>query len=154
MNSNTPVYTARIAGHPLLRILVSFPIACFCCALVTDAVYALTADMIWSDFSDWLLAVGVGLGVLAALVGIVDFVADRRMGVRQPAVPLALGGLVVLALALLNNFVHSRDAWTSVVPEGLALSAVTVVAIGLTAWLGTGTVLRADIGPRYEGVRS
>jgi uncharacterized membrane protein len=97
--------------------------------------------------------VGVGLGVLAALVGIADFVVDRRLGVRQPVVPLALGGLVVLALALLNNFVHSRDAWTSVVPEGLALSAITVIAIGVTAWLGTGTVLRAEFAPRYEGVR-
>jgi len=154
MNSDYPGFTARIAGHPVLRVLVSFPIACFSCALVTDTIYALTADMLWSDFSDWLLAVGLCLGMLAAIAGIVSFLADRRMGVRRPAIPLVVGGLIVLGLAGLNNFVHSRDAWTSVVPQGLVLSAITVVAIGVTAWFGSAAVLRTAVAPRFEGVNS
>jgi len=154
MTSDYPGYTARIAGHPILRILVSFPIACFCCALVTDIVYAFTADMLWSDFSDWLLAVGVILGLIAAIAGIVDLIADRRVRIYRPIVPLVIGSVVVLALAILNNFVHSRDAWTSVVPEGLALSAITVVAIIITAWLGAGTTIGLAQGVAYTGVRS
>ena len=41
----------------------------------------------------------------------------------------------MLVLALINNFVHSRDAWTSVVPTGLILSALTVLAMIVTAVL-------------------
>jgi len=37
--------------------------------------------------------------------------------------------LAVFVLALFNAFIHSRDAWTSVVPTGLTLSAVTFVVI-------------------------
>ena len=41
-----------------------------------------------------------------------------------------------MVLALINNFVHSRDAWTSVVPAGLTLSILTVVAMIVTALIG------------------
>ncbi len=46
-----------------------FPIACFGCALVTDIVYWRTADIMWADFSAWLLTVGLIFGVLAAIAG-------------------------------------------------------------------------------------
>ena len=40
-----------------------------------------------------------------------------------------IGNVVALVLAIVNMFVHSRDAWTSVVPTGLILSAATVVIL-------------------------
>ena len=67
--------------------------------------------------------------------------------------PLAIGSAVVLALALLNNLVHTRDAWTSVVPTGLALSALTVLAIIITAVLG-GRAPRRAVQVQYSGVRT
>jgi uncharacterized membrane protein len=118
-------------AHPILLVLASFPIACFTSALVTDLAYAQTANIMWADFSDWLLALGMAGGVLAAIAGLVDLIANRRRHV----LPVVIGSLVALALALLNNFVHSRDAWTSVVPTGLALSALTVLVVLITAWL-------------------
>jgi uncharacterized membrane protein len=153
MKSDTFGPTVRIAGHPVYHILASFPVACLCCALVTDGLYARTADMFWADSSDWLLAVGAILGVCAALAGIVAFFVDRHARGQSPSWPLVFGTPIVLALAILNNFVHSRDAWTSIVPEGLILSAVTVLAIILTAWLGSGTVIRAPAAVQYTGVR-
>ncbi len=129
--------TTRTAGHPLFRILVSFPIACFVAALATDIAYAFTTNMMWADFSAWLLAGGLGLGVLAAIAGIGAAITDRRRGVRRPYAALTLGSLVVLALGFVDNLVHSRDAWTSVVPLGLILSALTVIVMLLTAWAGS-----------------
>ncbi len=153
MNINTPEPVVRIGGHPILRILVSFPIACFCGALVTDLAYAWTADMMWADFSAWLLAVGVIMGVLAAIAGLVDVVANRRARTLRQVFVLFIGSLVVLVLAALNNLVHSRDAWTSVVPLGLAISAITVVVLLVTAWSGSGSVYRPVVGVQYSGVR-
>jgi len=154
MNSATTGATVHMPGHPIFRILASFPVACLFCALVTDALYAVTADMFWSDGSDWLLAVGAILGCLAAVAGITAYAADRRIRGQRPSWPLVIGSPIVLALAILNNFVHSRDAWTSVVPEGLILSAVTVLAIILTAWLGSTTIYREPVGVQYTGYRS
>ena len=45
----------------------------------------------------------------------------------------------MLALASLNSLVHAGDGWTAVVPYGLILSAVTVIVVIATAWLGRST---------------
>ena len=154
MSSYTTGSAARAATSPLFRILVSFPIACFSSALLTDLAYAKTADMTWADFSAWLLAFGMAVGVLAAIAGLVDLVKLRRVPKSRPVWPVALGSIIVLALALINNFVHSRDAWTSVVPEGLALSALTVVVMLGTAWFGGSITRQVVVAAPYPGVRS
>jgi uncharacterized membrane protein len=153
MNSDISVSMARSGGHPILRILASFPIACFTCALFTDIAYVLSANMMWADFSAWLLVVGMVGGVVAALAGIVILVAERRAGVRRPVWPIMLGGLLVLVIAFLNNLVHSRDAWTSVMPEGLALSVVTFLVILATVWLASSAGRRRGVTTPYPGVR-
>jgi uncharacterized membrane protein len=132
---------------------VSFPIACFSGALVTDIAYALTADMMWADFSAWLLAAGIVMGVLAAIAGLVDILATRRLWAPRAALMLVIGSLLVLVLAVFNNLVHSRDAWTSVVPFGLALSAITVVVMLITVWFSSAPAYRRDVSVPYSGVR-
>jgi len=141
-----PAATARIAGHPIYPKLVPFPVVCFIGALATDIAYAATADIMWSNFSAWLLAVGAAMGVLAAIAGFADFLGSRRVRAQWPAWPHMLGNSVVLVLAIFNNFVHSRDAWTSVMPTGLILSAVTVALMLVTAWLGAALVYRHRVG--------
>lgn len=144
--------TERAAGHPVFRVLASFPLAFFSGALLTDIAYAFTANMMWADFSAWLLAAGLGLGVLAAIAGIIGVVVDRRVRPARP-VWLVIGSVAVLALALLDNFVHSRDAWTSVVPQGVALSAATVVVMLITVAGSAGILVRREVAVDYTGVR-
>jgi len=55
-----------------------------------------------------------------------------------------IGNVVVLVLALFNSFVHSRDAWTSVVPSGLILSALTVIVLLFTGWMGGSMVFSSS----------
>ena len=153
MNSETAYVIPQAPSHPGLLILTAFPVACFCCALGTDALYALTSDMMWSNFSDWLLAAGMAMGAIAAIGGIIDAIRFRHARTGRQILPLAIGSVVVLALALLNNFVHSRDAWTSVVPTGLTLSVITVLAIIITALLGARPPRRAA-RVQYSGVRT
>ena len=153
MNSDIPQSTARVAGYPIFRILVSFPIACFSGALATDILYALTADMLWADFSDWLLAAGMVMAVLAAIAGVVDLIAHRRLRPLRHPLLVVLGSLIVLILGFLDNLVHTRDAWTSVVPFGLALSAATVTVMLITAWIGSALGYRPGLDQPYAGVR-
>lgn len=144
----------RIGGHPLLRFLTAFPIAFFTGALVTDLAYWQTANMQWANFSAWLLAVGLAMGALAALVGIVTLIVSRSARAHRPMLPLLLGSASVLLLALFDNFVHSRDQWTSVVPVGLILSACTVIVTLLTIWLASVPREIGAIPVDYAGVRS
>lgn len=136
MIQDTQFVPVRVPYHPALRILSSFPIACFCVALLTDLAYYATANMVWADFSAWLLAIGIILGVIAAIVGLIDLIRLYRRHLPRPAPGLLVGSLLVLIVAFFNNLMHSRDAWTSVVPWGIVLSAVTVFLILVTARLG------------------
>jgi uncharacterized membrane protein len=142
----TPRSTAQIAKHPLHPMLVPVPIVCFIGALLADIMYCVTAEMMWADFSAWLLVVGVIIGVLAAIAGLVDLLSSPAIRSLTPAWPPALGNVVVLVLAFFNALIHTRDAWTSVVPTGLILSIITVLILPVAGWLGWAMVYRHGVG--------
>ena len=101
--------TASVAGHPLHVMLVPFPIACFIGTLATDIAYWCTADMMWANFSAWLLAAGLLIGGLAALFGLIDLFENRDIRRLPQAWLHLIGNLLVLGLSLINAFVRSRD---------------------------------------------
>ena len=138
--------TAQVARHPIHPMLIPIPIVCFVGALVTDIVYALTAEMMYADFSAWFLLVGFVFGVLAAIAGLIDFLGNRLIRQQAPAWPHLIGNLAVLVLAFFNNLIHTRDAWTSVMPVGLILSVITVIILPVTGWLGWEMVYRHGAG--------
>jgi uncharacterized membrane protein len=127
-------------------MLVSVPIVCFIGALLTDITYAVSAEMMWADFSAWLLTVGFIIGVLAALAGLTDFIGSRGIRSVGAAWLHLIGNLIVLVLAFFNVLIHTRDAWTSVMPMGLALSVITVLILPVTGWLGWTMVYRYGAG--------
>ena len=137
---------AATARHPIHATLVPFPIVCFTLTLLTDIAYWRTSNLMWQYFSEWLLLAGLVFGALAALAGAVDFLF--RPAIRAPgaAWPHAVGGAIVLVLAIVNSFVHAADGWTGVMPYGLILSAVTVLVMAVTDWFGRAMVYRHGSG--------
>jgi uncharacterized membrane protein len=127
--------TVAILGVPVHAMLVPFPIACFVGALLTDIIYSNSPQVQWANFSQWLLAVGFVVGLLAAIFGVIEFLAA---GPARPRIGWfhLIGNAIVLILAGFNNFVHSRDGWTGVVPTGLTLSVITVLILVVTGFLG------------------
>jgi uncharacterized membrane protein len=146
MRDDHPPSTARIAGHPIHPMLVPFPITCFVGAFITDIAYAESTDVMWSDFSIWLLAAGLLTGALAAIAGVTDFIGSSRIRALRPAWPHALGNSLALLLSLVNAFVHSRDGYTAVVPTGIILSGIVVLILLVTGWLGGSMVYRHGVG--------
>ena len=131
-----PRIVAYGPAHPLHVILSAYPIACFTGAFLTDLAYAATYEMQWANFSAWLIVVGLMMGVLAGVAGLVEAVLTRKSPRRRLGWRHGLGNLLVLALSLWNAFVHSRDAYTSVMPLGITLSAIVAVLVVLTSWWG------------------
>jgi len=56
-------------------------------------------------------------------------------GVRFAGLHVA-ASLLALLLSIVNAFVHSRDGYTAVVPQGLTLSIIVVVLMVLATWFG------------------
>jgi uncharacterized membrane protein len=129
-------------------MLVPIPIVCFVGTLVTDVAYLFTVNMQWANFSAWLLSVGLIASAFAALAGMIDFFGDRGIRRLKPAWIHVAGNAVALVLSVINVFVHSRDAYTSVVPTGLILSAVVVLILLVTGWSGAELVHRHGVGVR------
>ncbi|WP_099865816.1 DUF2231 domain-containing protein [Pararhizobium haloflavum] len=141
--SPSPIVVGR---HPVHGALVAFPIVCFTLTLLSDVAYWQTSNLLWQHFAEWLLLVGVVMGALAAVAGIVDHVLHRHMRSPGAGWPYAIGSGLVLLLAFINNFVHAGDGWTGVMPYGLALSAITVIALVVTEVIGHATIHRRGAG--------
>lgn len=142
---NIPVDT-RILRRPFHQAFWHFALAGLIGALATDVTYWQTAEMMWANFSAWLLFAGLVLGVIAIVLLLVDLVTRRLIGLNRVTWPYLLGNALTLILAVFNSLIHSRDAYTSVVPTGLLLSVCTVVVIIVVGLASRATVYRRDVG--------
>ncbi len=145
---NSPVPAAPVpAASALYLLLIGIPLTCFTGALLTDLAYKASPDMQWANFSAWLLAFGMAFAVLAAIIGAIGRLRTRGLRRTLADTLFAVTIVVVLVLALINNLVHSRDTWQSVVPTGLTLSVLTVIAMAVALvlyLLGTRTRMQGD----------
>jgi uncharacterized membrane protein len=146
MIDSNPRSTASIAGHPLHAMVVPIPLTCFIGAFVTDLVYWQSKGVEWETFSVWLLTAGLIMGGFAVLAGLIDFFGSRRIRALPQAWIHALGNLAAVFLEVINAFVHSRDGYTAVVPEGLILSGLSVLILVVTSWFGASMVYRHRVG--------
>lgn len=123
--------------HPLHAILLAFPIALFSSALATDITYLNTAEIQWTNFSQWLLAGGCLMGGLALLWAILLVVraGEGRFSRTRAGVYLLLLGIMWVS-GLVNSFQHSRDGWSSVETTGLLLSILSTLTALAAGWVG------------------
>ena len=129
---------------PIHKVLVSFSAAYFTGAFVTDLAYWHVPDVLWERFSIWLITAGLIMAGLATIAFVFDVASGRQ--VDEPAWPRVVGYAIAVLLSLTNAFVHSRDGYTAVVPLGLTLSALVVIVLLLTAWVGMALANRHRVG--------
>ena len=131
--------TRRSIGHSRARALlhrgfIGAAGILLIAAFGTDYTYYVTALWQWANFSAWLITAGLIVTLVAALLLLIDFVTGRANRLNTGS--FVLVGTAAL-LSLVNAFVHSRDAWSSVVPQGILLSAVSAILLliaGARGW--------------------
>ena len=121
---------SRIA-HALFALLNPIPFGFFVATLVFDVTYACSANVLWVKSAAWLNAIGLLFAIVPRLVNLVQVWVPARRSTRIEKLDFWLNLFAIVA-AIVNAFVHSRDAY-GVVPEAVWLSAVTValIAVGL-----------------------
>lgn len=144
-SSLTNAVVARTESEDLpFKLLFGAAACCFVGALVTDVVYARAPDMVWVTFSVWLITIGLILAAIAVVAGAIDRLARRRFALLWSRWPYVVGFAAASVVELFNAFVHSRDAYEAVVPDGITLSLVAVAILALTpiaarVWLRSST---------------
>jgi uncharacterized membrane protein len=126
-------------------MIIPFPIAFFVSALATDVIYLNTGRAGFADASVWLLGAGLAGAALAAILGLTDFLGDKRVQ-RLRQAWMHMGGNVLLVLLEAVNLVLRLGDATAVAGAAVALSAVSVLLLLFNGWMGWEMVYRGHVG--------
>ncbi|MBC6432134.1 DUF2231 domain-containing protein [Nostoc sp. HG1] len=145
--------TVAIAGHPLHPLSVIFPIAFLAAALGSDVGYWLTHDFFWARASLWLIGLGLAGGLLAAAIGLSDFLKIERVRKRTAGWAHLILNVAILVLSLVNFLLRLGDAESRIVPWGLLISLVVGTLTSVSGWFGAELSYRHKIGVVGAGSR-
>jgi uncharacterized membrane protein len=137
---------AKLFGHPIHQMLIVFPLGLLATALILDIIYLITDSGKWAQAAFYDMGIGILGGLLAALFGLIDFLAiptgtrAKSIGARH-----GLGNLVVVVLFVVNWLLRKGDPQhPGTLP--IALSFVAIALALMTAWLGGELVDRLRVG--------
>ncbi|MGV0834184.1 DUF2231 domain-containing protein [Mycolicibacterium thermoresistibile] len=145
-------------GHPFHPILVPVPIGAWVCSLIFDiASHLVDRPRFLAQGSAWLIAIGVLGAVAAALIGFLDLIAIPRgtRAFRVGMVHMALN--LAVTVAYIVNFAWRHSSYpqeTAVAPGPLVLSALSLVALAVSGYLGGMLAYRFGVRVAGESVQT
>lgn len=138
---------ARLFGHQIHPMLVVFPIGLFVSAIVFDIIYFVTDNPRFAFVAYWNIAAGLIGGLLAAVFGLVDFLAiPRNTRAWRVGIAHGLGNLAVVALFAVAWALRRPDALHLPVATAFTLQIVGAGLAVVTGWLGGELVERMGVG--------
>lgn len=137
---------AKILGHPVHPMLITLPLGLLSTAVIFDVIYLITRNATFAEVSFYMIAAGIIGGLLAAVAGLIDWLAIPA-GTRAKAVGLwhGAGNVVVTGLFALSWFARS-DVPRDPGYIALGLSFVGIALALVTGWLGGELVDRLRVG--------
>lgn len=137
---------AKFLGHHIHPVLIVFPLGLLATGTVFDVIYQIRGGQSAAIVAYWMIVAGIVGGVVAALFGLIDWLAIDS-GTRAKRIGLIHGlvNVAVVAIFVLSWFLRYGDPWH----PARAATAVSVIAAALSAvggWLGGELVERLSIG--------
>ena len=127
---------ARILGHPIHRVLIVFPLGLLATSFFFDVAWLMRGREQLALVAWWLIFAGVIGGAVAAIFGLVDWLAIPQ-GTRARRVgALHGGGMGVVAVLYAASWVLRRDAPSDPETIAILLSGLGVLLTVVTGWLG------------------
>ncbi|MEK2646236.1 DUF2231 domain-containing protein [Bdellovibrio sp. BCCA] len=143
---------ASIKGHPIHPMLVAFPITLYLVTFIAFAVYYYTsADIFWFKLGYFSNMAAVGLAVLAAIPGFIDWalgIPNKTEAKTDGLIHMSLN-LITLALFAVNASMIS-GTWNEP-PVNLGVTLI-LTGIGSLTLLGAGFYGWKMIGVHKVGV--
>jgi uncharacterized membrane protein len=138
---------AKLLGHPIHPMLIVFPLGLLITAVIFDVIYLVTGNTGFASVSYWNIAAGVIGGLLAAVFGLVDWLAIPS-GTRAKAIGLwhGVGNVVVVVLFIVSWLLRRGEPGHAPSRLAFALALVAICLGAVTGWLGGELVHRLGIG--------
>jgi uncharacterized membrane protein len=138
---------AKALGHPIHPMLIVYPLGLLSTAVIFDICYLATDRDGFPVAAAYAIAAGVIGGLVAAVFGLIDWLAIPA-GTRAKRIGMVhgLGNVIVTALFVVSWLLRWRaDDWT---PNAVALVCgfVGVALAAVTGWLGGELVDRLGVG--------
>jgi uncharacterized membrane protein len=136
----------KLLGHPVHPILIVLPLGLFIATVLFDALYLWRGIAVLAEVAYWNLALGIIGALLAALFGLLDWLAIPA-GTRAKRIGAAHGVTNLLVVILFAAVWAVRASHTDAAP-GTGLFVVELVALGLGSvggWLGGELVYRLAV---------
>jgi uncharacterized membrane protein len=137
---------ATLFGHAIHPMLIVFPLGLLAIAVVFDAIFLFTRERTFAAVAYWDIAAGVIGGLLAAVFGLIDWMAIP-IGTRAKAVGAWHGGanfvtLTLFGISWLLRYNAAEHAANSV---AFVLEVVGVMIALFGGWLGGELVERLGV---------
>lgn len=139
---------SRIAvlGHPIHAMSVAFPVALTFCVLGADILYWWTGDAFWARAALWAAGTGFLFGIVAGFSGTAELLLVPGIRARSPAWTHFIIAVTLLSLLGANWGCRLYGYEQAVLPYGILLSGLCVLAVGLTGWHGGKLVFDYRLG--------
>src|SRR5438105_2848876 len=137
---------AKLLGHYIHPMLIPLPLGVLAMAVVFDVVSLLTGNTAWSLAAYYMIIAGIIAGLLAAVFGLIDWLAigggtrAKRIGGWH-----GIGNVVVVLLFFISGWMR-RPAPATPTTSALVFSFAGGLLALVTGWLGGELVERMAIG--------
>jgi uncharacterized membrane protein len=137
----------KLLGHPIHPMLIVFPLGLFIMAVLADIAYMVIGHQSFAAVAYWDIAGGIVGGLVAAVFGLIDWLAIPSK-TRAKSIGLYHGLANVVVVALFAVSWLERRPVEAHVPSlaAFALGLVAVALGGVSGWLGGELVGRLGVG--------
>lgn len=136
---------ASIAGHPIHPMLVPIAIGGFVISFASDLICLAGGNpAVWNVVAYYTMLGGIVGALLAALPGLVDLLSLPPGPIKKTAVTHMGVNLLVVAIYICNAWIRHGNPQDLKLP--MILSAVTVLMLLFSGWLGGKMVFEGGVG--------
>ncbi len=145
--------SAKILGHPIHPMLVTFPIAFYTSTLIAFIIHAISGSMFWLRVAIVANIAGLGMALVAAAFGLMDWYGipsntpAKSTGIKHMA--LNSTGLIFFLVCLILNV----GQWNAVAPAwrgGIILSLIGFLLTIGAGYYGYTMVQTHHVGVQYS----
>jgi uncharacterized membrane protein len=137
---------AKFLGHPVHPMLIVFPLGLLATAVLFDILALIRNLGTMFLASYWMIGVGVVTGLLAAVFGLIDWLAiPANTRAKNVGLWHGLGNALVTALFAIS-WILRRPMPDRPSGPALTLSFIALIVALITAWLGGELVDRLGVG--------